>query len=202
MANKVSRAGEFLNLAGFSAVGRPIDLTGDAVVTFIDLTGANVADVTLQDMAALVEVRAMALPGLGSFYVDNCAALEGIYAGSWGNIYTNFNALPSLTYVEISQSAFSTLTFTACPVLAGFELFDCANLDTINCDFAAAGYVNLSGCAFTEGGVDTILADLDTNGHTNGEVDLSGGTNAIPSAAGLASKANLEGKGWTVTVNS
>lgn len=50
--------------------------------------------------------------------------------------------------------------------------------------------------------IDRILAQLDTAGANNGSVTLSGGTNAIPSAAGLTSKTNLEGKGWTVTVNS
>jgi hypothetical protein len=33
-------------------------------------------------------------------------------------------------------------------------------------------------------------------------VNLSGGTNAAPSATGLSAKSNLEGRGWTVLVNS
>jgi len=32
-------------------------------------------------------------------------------------------------------------------------------------------------------------------------VYLAGGTNSIPSAAGLAAKTSLEGKGWYVDVN-
>lgn len=62
--------------------------------------------------------------------------------------------------------------------------------------------LDASGNALPEAEVDGVLAALDDTGINNGTVDLSGGTNAIPSAAGLASKASLEGKGWTVTVNS
>lgn len=50
--------------------------------------------------------------------------------------------------------------------------------------------------------IDSILAKLDTAGGSSGTVDLRSGTNAAPSSAGLTSKSNLEGKGWTVRVNS
>ncbi len=60
---------------------------------------------------------------------------------------------------------------------------------------------DLSGNAFTEATVDYILATLDVAGQSNGALDLTGGTNSAPSGAGLASKANLIGKGWSVTNN-
>lgn len=56
-------------------------------------------------------------------------------------------------------------------------------------------------CALTETSVDDILVVLSNNGQANGNVDLSAGTNAPPSATGLAAKAVLEGNGWTVNVN-
>jgi fructose-bisphosphate aldolase class 1 len=62
-------------------------------------------------------------------------------------------------------------------------------------------YLDGTGNALTQAAVDGILADLDTAGLLNGTVDLSGGTNATPSAAGLISAANLTGNGWTVTTN-
>jgi hypothetical protein len=51
-----------------------------------------------------------------------------------------------------------------------------------------------------EAAVDGVLATMDAYGTSNGTIDLSG--NAIPSAAGLASVASLESRGWTVTVGS
>jgi Leucine-rich repeat (LRR) protein len=53
----------------------------------------------------------------------------------------------------------------------------------------------------TQTAVDDILVVLSNNGVSNGVVNLSGGTNAAPSATGLAAKAVLEGNGWTVFVN-
>lgn len=61
---------------------------------------------------------------------------------------------------------------------------------------------NASGCALTETAVDDILVVLSNNGQSNGYADLSSGTNAIPSATGLAAKTVLEGNGWTIDVNS
>jgi hypothetical protein len=56
-------------------------------------------------------------------------------------------------------------------------------------------------CALTETSVDDILVVLSNNGQANGNVDLSAGTSAPPSATGLAAKAVLEGNGWVVNVN-
>jgi Leucine-rich repeat (LRR) protein len=56
-------------------------------------------------------------------------------------------------------------------------------------------------CALTETAVDDILVVLSNNGQAGGNVDLSEGTSAPPSATGLAAKAVLEGNGWVVNVN-
>lgn len=81
--------------------------------------------------------------------------------------------------------------------------FDFSSIKQIN------GDVNISNCALNEASVDYILvtlANLDgTNGTTsydNRNVYLHNGTNAIPSATGLAAKATLEARGCTVYVNS
>ena len=50
-----------------------------------------------------------------------------------------------------------------------------------------------------QGHVDNVLADLVTSGTTGGTLNIAG-SNAAPSAAGLANKTTLEGRGWTVTV--
>jgi hypothetical protein len=47
----------------------------------------------------------------------------------------------------------------------------------------------------------TSLATGNTTAIDFPSLDLTGGTNATPSAAGLVSKANLVAKGWTVTTN-
>lgn len=61
--------------------------------------------------------------------------------------------------------------------------------------------VDLNTNALTVESVDHVLITLDNNGLSNGNVSLSGGTNAIPSVAGAAAVANLTGKGWVVATN-
>jgi hypothetical protein len=57
-------------------------------------------------------------------------------------------------------------------------------------------------CAIDVTGIDNILAAVNNAGTSGGNLQLEGGTNGIPTAAGLADKLELEGRGWTVTVNS
>ena len=65
------------------------------------------------------------------------------------------------------------------------------------------GYsIYLDGCALTETAVNNVLVALAANAVEGSYVDLSGGTNAIPGATGLAAKTTLEGKGWGVDDNS
>ena len=73
---------------------------------------------------------------------------------------------------------------------------------------AVNGNVNFAGCALNQASVDNILvrlAALDgTNGtvaYSNRTVSLNAGTNATPSATGLAAKAVLVARGCTVTNN-
>jgi hypothetical protein len=56
-------------------------------------------------------------------------------------------------------------------------------------------------CALSQASVDGILASLVTAGKTNGTLNMNGGTSSTPSAGGLASKATLVSRGWTVTHN-
>lgn len=88
-----------------------------------------------------------------------------------------------------------------------------------NCDFsydnftswaggsvsATLGYFNAAGCALPQVAIDGLLAAFVAAGRTSasGQVwlYLDGGTNAVPSAAGLVDKATLVSRGWTVGTN-
>jgi hypothetical protein len=49
--------------------------------------------------------------------------------------------------------------------------------------------------------VNAILTQTDASGVTSGILDLSGGTSAAPTGAGITAKSSLITKGWTVTTN-
>jgi hypothetical protein len=92
------------------------------------------------------------------------------------------------------------------PSLTGVDLNGNTDLTEIIIDSSQplgnGGYDILAyNCDLTEEAIDNILVALSTNGVSGGYVELNGGTNATPSATGLAAKAVLEGNGWTVDVN-
>jgi hypothetical protein len=64
-------------------------------------------------------------------------------------------------------------------------------------EFGAAWY----NCALSQQSVDNILVSIDTAGQSNGTLGISGGTSSPPGPAGLAAKANLISRGWTITTN-
>jgi hypothetical protein len=99
-------------------------------------------------------------------------------------------SLVSCTFIEWYDNA---------SMVNGFDFSSLQNVD---------GNVNISGCALDQESVDyilTTLAGLDgVNGaiYENRTVNLSGGTNAVPSATGLAAIATLEGRGCTLYYNT
>jgi endoglucanase len=65
----------------------------------------------------------------------------------------------------------------------------------------ATNYTNtFVGCALTQTSVDNILVSINTAGTSNGTLNMTGGTNAAPSATGEAAIDDLRSRGWTVTV--
>lgn len=125
-------------------------------------------------------------------------------------------AFPNLTTVadNIGMSSSSLLESVAFPALTsiGGNLNMAADPALTEVTFGAllsiGGNVSFGSSGLPEAQVDAILAmlvDLDGTGGTtlfeNATVNLSGGTNAIPSAAGLTAKTTLEGRGCTVMVN-
>jgi len=115
--------------------------------------------------------------------LNNAIALNGI--NEWDsddmNIYSlDLTGLSSIEDLYHRDTVLTHINITGCTNLNDVDLYD-NNL--------------------TEASVDHVLISLDNYGISNGSLYLSGGTNAIPSAAGLAAKTSLEGKGWYVEVN-
>ena len=112
--------------------------------------------------------------------------------------------LTSLTLIDFDQCSISGIVdLTGLPALVQLDFYGNTALTSIIIDDAQPiQYFYASGCALTETAVDDILVVLSNNGVTGGDVELDGGTSAIPSATGLAAKLALEADGWTVTVNS
>jgi len=115
--------------------------------------------------------------------LNNAIALNGL--DEWDSDFMNIYSLDLTGLSSIDE------LYHCCSVLTHINITGCANLND----------VELANNALTEASVDHLLISLDNYGLSNGYLVLSAGTNAIPSAAGLAAKTSLEGKGWYVDVN-
>jgi len=177
---------------------------------FIDFNGLQ--SVNLSNLPNLVEVDISDcdIPGtntssLTSVNLSGSTAIEQLRLDD-----SNFSGgVPNLS----ALTALQTLDLDQCDISGVLDLSGLTSL--INLDVAgnlaltsvviadSQPIIDFNGidCALTETAVDDILVVLSNNGQTGGNVDLSAGTSAPPSATGLAAKAVLEGNGWVVNVN-
>lgn len=115
----------------------------------------------------------------------------------------NISALTALQTLDLDECNISgILDLSGLTSLISIDLAgNLALTSVVIADTQPIDSLSAAACNLTQTAVDDILVVLSNNGVSNGFVNLSGGTNAAPSATGLAAKAVLEGNGWTVTVN-
>ena len=129
------------------------------------------------------------------------------------------HSLTSFPLLNVSSGVIFAATWANCSSLTSFPLLSftsainfyrawyyCSNLTTFPAGvFDACPATNFTsawqGCALSQQSVDNILISIDNAGQLNGTLGISGGTSSPPSSTGLAAKASLISKGWTVTTN-
>lgn len=162
-------------------------------------------------LASQFSIQATALTALNLNSLINAQML------SFSNLNSlAFLNLPVLNYVKsfnVSTSpGLANISINSLVKCYGnITINNCAFLDTItlsNSIIEFAGNFTATTCALTQVTVDNILVKLaalngtgGTVSYDNKTVNLSGGTNATPSATGLAAKAVLQARGCTVTHN-
>jgi hypothetical protein len=115
--------------------------------------------------------------------ISNLQKLEGI--DEWDGDDMGFTSLDFTGITTIRQ------LYNQNSGLQHINITGCVNLND----------VNLNNNDLTQASVDHVLITLDDSGLTDGFVDLSEGTNSVPSVAGAAAAASLTLNGWDVTVN-
>jgi len=136
----------------------------------------------------------------------------------WGCSITSFPLIDT-SQGETFDYAWNGNDFTSFPALnfsKGKNFGTCWNSSANLADFPATmfdttGTLNSSafgsawsGCALTAQSIENILVSLDTNGQSNIELGINGGTNAAKSTwttAANTAYTNLIDKGWTITFN-
>lgn len=184
-------AENLLTTVDFSNQSSLTDLIcGDNPFTSLDLSGCTsldyfymfdvttLASLDLSSNVTLTYVDVEYNTGLTSLNLANLANVTDLVIPGNGLTSLDCSDMSSLTYLAASDNAIASADLSGIPV----------------------DYIELYNNNLNQAAVDQVLCDLDANGYSNGSIDITG--NAIPSATGLACKTSLEGKGWSVIVDS
>ncbi len=97
-----------------------------------------------------------------------------------------------LTGVDVQQLAqLESLSMVYCPALAWVIVADCPQLR----------WLYLNDAALSEAAVDQLLEQLADADANDGQVDVTGGSSAAPSAQGEAYRNILVARGWSIYTN-
>ena len=160
-------------------------------------------------------------PGLTSFPLLDFSAAEVL-----SNTWMDCSGLTSFPQIDTSSVTNVGATWRYCSALTAFPLLDFSSAEqfyrawdgcTLLEDFPANSFDSTGtlesyafdqawqNCALTTDSIENILVSLDTNGASNIELGIDGGTNAAKStwtAAANTAYTNLINKGWTITFNA
>jgi len=163
----------------------------------LSLTGVDISDNNIPGTGtnSLTSVNLSGCTALQTLRLDDSDFSAGI---------PSLVGLTSLSIIDFDQCSISgVVDLSGLPALTELDIFgNTALTSIIIADTQPISNFYASDCALTETAVDNILVVLSNNGISGGDVELDGGTNAIPSATGLAAKSALEADGWYVAVNS
>jgi len=193
----ISRLQTLANLQEFRAdynALESIDFSGLINLTYIDISDCDLVGTST--------------PSLTSINLSGCTSLEELRMddSDFSGGFPNLSGLNSLFYFDADQCGIvGTVDLSGLPSLNGFDLNGNSQLTRViisSSQLLGDGWsIYLYDCGLTQTAVDNILVALSTNGILNGSIEMDGGTNATPSATGLAAKSVLEGNGWEVWVN-
>ena len=172
-----------------------VDLSGMSSLIYVDISDQNSPNVEEDNC-------------LTSVNLSGCTAIEELRLddSDFSNGMPDLTGLNELRLIDFDQCGIiGTVDISGFPLLERFDFSDNEGLNRIiissSQPLGSNGDLYAYDCALTQTAVNNILIALAANVIDNGYVDLTGGTNAIPGASGLAAKATLEGRGWDVYVN-
>lgn len=158
------------------------------IQTIVVETNTSMATLDVQNATAII----------ADFIADGNAALRSISAPLLitigGQILIGPNPLLSAVFFPSLVSSALNLTINQNPILTSINLASYVPRNGQN--------LTMDGNALDEPSVDLVLARAVQNAaYVSGNIDLSGGTNEPPSAAGLVNKGILIARGVTVSTN-
>ena len=182
------------------------------------------------DNDKIIEISNFGIYGIGStnqeeaFYNNENLTITATDGGNFGNV-TDFRhawygceSLTSFPLIDTGKGEEFNNAWENCEVLTEFPLLDFSSATDLDSawqgclllkTFPSNAFDNCTATNFTQAfrntglntqSIDNILESLDVAGQINGTFDQTGGQ--APSSVGLAAKASLEAKGWTISVTT
>ena len=137
--------------------------------------------------------------------ISNFTAFTGLEAiRFYGNSLSTFSmsgSFPNLTSLTIPNNLLTSVDISNLNALTGLALGQnpLMNVNIIN--NTNLNDFSISDAQLTETSINNMLVNLDNSGVLNGYCNLTGGTNAAPTGAGITAKNNLIAKSWEVFTN-
>lgn len=183
-----------INLQEFRA-----DYNSLTAIDFSNLTNLTYIDISDND------IPGTGTPSLTSVNLTGCTALQELRLddSDFSAGIPDLTGLTDLFWIDMDECDISgDLDLSMLPALIGFDLSNNSEITSVNLPEASLDDIDLDDTALTEIAVNNILQWVDGSGVTNGYMDLSGGTSAGPTGAGITAKDSLISKGWEVRVNA
>lgn len=192
-----------------------LDVTANTSLTTLNFYLNNIPTIDLSNNTALVNLSCFDA-GLTALSVTNNTLLQNLFLSNNTVATLNVSTNTALLNLECSNNSLSALSVTTNTLLTSLlcdgntisTLDVSANTALVTLDCSSNSLTNLSitnntalttlrcdGNSLVAGDIDNIVIQLDTNGLSNGTLDIPLGRTAASDAA----KASLQGKGWTVT---
>lgn len=182
---------------------KPLDITNNPLLSYISIGAYPVTSFDLSGSPAMTEIHAnlslvttwdlSALPNLLKFYADN---------GAYATIDFTANVLLQLAWIRSGVK--TTITLPTTTTMTEMRCDIDSNLTTINNLSNCTGMrvLHVNGSAFTQGTIDQILIDLDNNGASSGDLDISGQVGAVVRTKTFADTGTTDGTTTSKLVDS
>jgi hypothetical protein len=200
-----------------------IDFSGCPNVTIVNMSGlplsSNSIDFSMRESLASLYINScgldsVSLTGSNNLGVLDCGLnnLTGLNLTGLDRMQTliisgntglgSLEYLPeTLSTLELNDCNFTSLDVSTLTGLLDISMNNNVNLVSINIGNSIEKF-NAINCALLSPAIDTIFININDGGGSNGEINVNGGTNGIPTALSLTARTELSGRGWVLNFNS
>jgi hypothetical protein len=175
--------------------------------TTVDVSGlTNLVNVDLSDNLDVATEDSAAL----TVNVTGCTALQELrlddndFSENQLDSIVGLTDLTALEVLDLDECGLAgSLDFSMFPVLEDLDLNYNGNVtEVIITSEQPIRDLNLPGCSLAETEIDNILVTLASGSVSSGYVELTGNNMAVPGATGREALAILNGRSWTMVVNT